>query len=139
VNNKFKIGQYSIYKAKGVEYKLSYFQKANELYNVREYKRAIELYMKAIEVKENEAAAYYNSAVCFIKLNKYDRAIFLLKKAINLKMDSKYFFNLGYCYAMLKDNKKALIYFNTAWSIDNSDKDCEKAINLILKGYKKNP
>lgn len=95
--------------------------------------------MKAIETKENEAGAYYNSAVCFIKLLKYEKAIFLLKKAISLKMDSKYFFNLGYCYVMLKDNKKALIYFNTAWTLDNSDKDCEKAINLIIQSYKKNP
>lgn len=118
---------------------MNYFQKANELYNTKDYKRAIELYQKAIETKENEAAAYYNSAVCFIKLKEYDRAIPLLKKAISLKMDSKYFFNLGYCYAMLKDNKKALIYFNTAWTLDNSDRDCEKAINLIIKSYKKNP
>lgn len=118
---------------------MNYFQKANELYNTKDYKKAIELYQKAIEVKENESAAYYNSAVCFIKLTKYESAISLLKKAICLKTDSKYFFNLGYCYAMLKDNKKALIYFNTAWSMDNSDKDCEKAINLILEGYKKNP
>ena len=118
---------------------MNYFQKANELYNTKDYKKAIELYQKAIEVKENEAAAYYNSAVCFIKLKEYERAISLLKNAISIKMDSKYFFNLGYCYAMLKDNKKALIYFNTSWTLDNSDKDCEKAINLIIESYKKNP
>jgi tetratricopeptide (TPR) repeat protein len=118
---------------------MNYFQKANELYNTQDYKKAIELYQKAIEVKENEASAYYNSAVCFIKLSKYENAITLLKKALYLKIDSKYFFNLGYCYAMLRNNKKALIYFNTAWSLDNSDKDCEKAINLIIQSYKKNP
>lgn len=118
---------------------MNYFQKANELYNTRDYWKAFELYQKAIEVKENEAASYYNSAVCLIKLKEYEKAVPLLKKAIALKMDSKYFFNLGYCYAMLKDNRKALIYFNTSWTLDNSDKDCERAINLIMKGYKKNP
>ena len=118
---------------------MNYFNRANELYNIKDYKKAIELYQKAIETKENEAGAYYNAAVCFIKLKQYDKAIPLLKNAITIRMDSKYFFNLGYCYAMLKDNKKALIYFNTSWTLDNSDKDCEKAISLIISSYKKNP
>jgi tetratricopeptide (TPR) repeat protein len=116
---------------------MSYFNEANEVYNTKDYRRAISLYQKAIELKENEAASCYNSAVCFIKLKEYERAIPLLKRALNLREDSKYLFNLAYCYAMLKNNKKALIYFNTAWSLDNSDMDCEKAINLIIKSYKK--
>ncbi len=116
---------------------MSYFEKANDLYNTQEYKKAISLYQKAAKIKENEAASLYNAAVCFIKLKEYEKAVPLLKSAINQKRESKYFFNLGYCYAMLKDNRKALIYFNTAWSLDNNDIDCEKAINLIIKNYKK--
>jgi tetratricopeptide (TPR) repeat protein len=118
---------------------MSYFQKANDLYNTQDYKRAIVLYQKAVETKDNEAASLYNSAVCFIKLKQYEKAIPLLRSALLQKRESKYFFNLGYCYAMLKNNKKALVYFNTAWSIDNNDKDCEKAINLIIKNYAKKP
>jgi tetratricopeptide (TPR) repeat protein len=116
---------------------MNYFNKANEFYNTKDYRRAIDLYQKAIELKDNESASYYNSAVCFIKLKEYSRAIPLLKMAISIKIDSKYLFNLGYCYAMLKNNKKALLYFNTAWTLDGSDKDCEKAINLIINSYKK--
>ena len=97
------------------------------------------MYQRSIELKENEAASLYNAAVCFIKLKEYERAVSLLKNAINLKLESKYFFNLGYCYSILKDNKKALVYFNTAWALDNNDNDCEKAINLIIEAYKKNP
>jgi len=116
---------------------MNYFEKANDLYNTQEYKKAISLYQKAAKTKENEAASLYNAAVCFIKLKEYEKAVPLLKSAINQKRESKYFFNLGYCYAMLKDNRKALVYFNTAWSLDNNDIDCEKAINLIIKIYKK--
>lgn len=116
---------------------MSYFEKANDLYNTRDYEKAISLYQKAIQTKENEAPALYNSAVCFIKLKQYEKAIPLLKSAISKRKDSKYFFNLGYCFAMLKNNKKALVYFNTAWALDNNDKDCEKAINLIIKNYKR--
>jgi tetratricopeptide (TPR) repeat protein len=118
---------------------MSYFQQANDLYNTQDYKRAIVMYQKAVENKDNEAASLYNAAVCFIKLKQYERALPLLKSAIVQKRESKYFFNLGYCYAMLKDNKKALVYFNTAWSLDNDDKDCEKAINLIVKNYARKP
>lgn len=115
---------------------MSYFEKANEFYVSQEYEKAMEFYKKAIEIKENEAASYYNIGVCLIKLKDFKRAIVILKKAINLREDSKYYFNLAYCYAMLKDRKKALIYFNTAWSIDNSDEECDRAINLIMREYK---
>lgn len=115
---------------------MSYFQRANDYYNVQEYKKAINYYKKAIEYKENPPASFYNAAVCFIKLKQFDKAIPLLKSAIEHKRESKYFFNLGYCYAMLNNKKKALIYFNTAWSLDSTDKDCEKAISLIINSYK---
>ena len=36
-------------------------------------------------------------------------------------------------YAMLKENKKALLNFNLAWATNNNDEDCKKAMNLILK------
>lgn len=118
---------------------MSYFQKANELYNTKDYKKAIEMYQQAVIYKDNEAASLYNAAVCFIKLKEYEKAIPLLKSAIIKKREGKYLFNLGYCYAMLNNNKKALVYFNTAWSLDNNDTDCEKAINLIMKNYAKKP
>ncbi|WP_123054395.1 tetratricopeptide repeat protein [Clostridium sp. JN-1] len=114
---------------------MNYFQIANEYYNAKNYKKAIYMYGKAIMQKNNVSSSLYNSAVCFIKLKDYERAIPLLRSAIKLKRDSKYFFNLGYCYAVLKDNKKALLYFNTAWCLDNDDVDCEKAINSIMKTY----
>lgn len=112
---------------------MNYFEKANDLYNAQLYVKAIEMYKKALAVKENEAASLYNSAVCYIKLKKYNDAIVLLMQAVSMKKESKYFFNLGYCYAMINNNKKALINFNTAWALDNSDVECEKAINLIMK------
>lgn len=31
----------------------------------------------------------------------------------------------------------ALRFFNLAWSIDPNDKDCEKAIDLIISKFKK--
>jgi tetratricopeptide (TPR) repeat protein len=118
---------------------MDFFEKANDLYNTKEYTKAIELYRKAARNKGSESVSLYNAAVCFIKLRKYNEAISLLRLALKHKTESKYYFNLGYCHAMLSNNKKALIYFNTAWSLDNDDVDCEKAINLIIKAKKKSP
>lgn len=115
---------------------MNYFDEANTLYNKKQYKKAIDIYQKAIQIEENKIASLYNTAVCFIKLGNFKKAIPLLNSAIREKQDSRYFFNLGYCYAMLKDSKKALIYFNTAWALDHNDSDCERAIDLIIENYK---
>lgn len=116
---------------------MNYFEKANNYYSKKDYINAINFYKKSIEIKQNEAAALYNSAVCLIKLKAFEKAIESLRKAIHLKPDSRYFFNLGYCYAMLSINSKALIYFNTAWALDNEDTDCEKAVNKIITHLKR--
>lgn len=115
---------------------MNYFEKANNLYYCKEYRNAIDLYQRSIALKENEVSSLYNSAVCFIKLKEYDNAIPLLKSAIKHRNESKYFFNLAYCFAMTKNYKKALIYFNMAWCLDNNDSDCEKAINIIINSLK---
>jgi len=96
------------------------------------------MYKKSAELKEYEAPSLYNSAVCFIKLKNYKDAIPLIYKALKLRKESKYYFNLAYCYVMLDENGKALNYFNTAWSIDNTDSECEKAIKLILEKHSNN-
>lgn len=115
------------------------FKKANDFYTQQNYLKALSYYNKAIKEKENEATSLYNASVCYIKLKNFEKAISLLRKAIELKKDSRYFFNLAYCYAQIKNIKKALIYFNTAWALDNNDADCEKAINLLLSKLRKTP
>ncbi|NYC93652.1 tetratricopeptide (TPR) repeat protein [Clostridium acetobutylicum] len=62
-----------------------YFNKATDYYNKKDYKRALSMYKKALELKENESASLYNSAVCLIKLKEYEKAIPFIKSAINKK------------------------------------------------------
>ena len=117
---------------------MNFFSEGNKLYNTKEYKKAIDYYKKAIENNENECCSYYNCGVCFIKLKDYNNAISMLNKALEIQRDSKYYFNLGYCYAMKENTNKALINFNVAWSLNNDDTDCEKAINILTSKIKKN-
>lgn len=116
---------------------MNYFNEGNKYYNLKEFKKAIEFYNKAIENDESTTCSYYNAGVCYIKLKDFDSAIVMIKKALSTQQESKYFFNLAYCYTMKEELKKALIYFNIAWSLDDSDHDCEKAINLIMSKNKK--
>mgnify|MGYP005886927763 FL=1 len=116
---------------------MSYFNEGNKYYNNKDYSKAIENYIESIEAGENESCAYYNAGVCYIKLKDFNSAIDMLKKALDIQKESKYYFNLAYCYAMLENINKALIYFNRAWALDASDKDCEKAINLLISKNKK--
>ncbi|WP_244835403.1 tetratricopeptide repeat protein [Clostridium sp. BJN0001] len=111
---------------------MNYFNEGNKYYNQKDYKRALYYYKKSIFKNQNEACSYYNSGVCFIKLQNYDDAIEFLKKAISLSREGKYIFNLGYCYAMKECIDKALRLFNLAWSIDSNDKECEKAVNILI-------
>lgn len=114
---------------------MNYFEKGNEFYKNKDYKNAISMYKNSARLNINTASCLYNEAVCFIKMKKYDKAITLLKLAIKIKEDSKYYFNLGYCYSMQNENKKALVCFNTAWALNHEDSECEKAINLIINSY----
>lgn len=79
----------------------------------------------------------HNIALCRIKLKQYNKAIPLLRIAVAKKPTGNYFFNLAYAYVMIKNYKKALIYFNTAWSLSPENKGCEVMINYILNIYRK--
>ena len=116
---------------------MNYFDMANNLYNDKKFDDAFHMYKRSIEEGRSISSSLYNAAVCLIKLKKFKEAIAYLKDAIALKTDSKYFFNLGYCYAMLNRKNLALQYFNTAWSYDNDDTDSEKAIQIILHSLTK--
>ena len=116
---------------------MNYFNEGNKFYNMRDYEKAIACYKKSALENINKACSYYNCGVCFIKLKDFDKAIIMLNKAASIKHESKYFFNLGYCYVMKESLDTALRLFNLAWSIDPNDKDCEKAINIIISKFHK--
>ncbi len=122
------------------------FDYANKLYNDKKYKEAIIFYKRNIKHLLNENIDYYykgdntnlnqdyyNIGVCYIKLKDYDEALKNFKLALNYYKDSRYYFNIGYVYAIKENVKKAYIYFNLAWSLKHDDDDCEKALKMLEK------
>lgn len=109
----------------------NYFQKANVAYNQGNYKEALELYKEAIKKKDNVKSSFYNAGVCYMKFKEYLNALKLIKSALEFgNQSSEVYFNIGYCYIMLDDAKNAYLNFNIAWSLNNKDKECEKAIKI---------
>ena len=88
---------------------MSYFNDGNKYYNNKDYSKALENYIESIDIGENESCAYYNAGVCYIKLKDFNSAIDMLKKALYIQKESKYYFNLAYCYAMLVVSKADIV------------------------------
>ena len=116
---------------------MNHFNEGNKFYTEKQFQKAINSYRLSIDSNVNVPCSYYNIGVCYIKLRDFDSAIKMIKKSLEFQKESKYYFNLAYCYAMKQEINKALIYFNLAWALDSSDLDCEKAIKLILSKNKK--
>lgn len=112
---------------------------ANKCYSSKDYEKAIKLYEECIGKNYELFKCNYNIGNCHIRTLDYKKAIQFLKESLAHKTDSRSYFNIGYCQSMIGDLKQAYINFNIAWSLDNDDKECEKAINLILEklNYKK--
>ena len=117
---------------------MEFWNKANEYYENNKYQKAIKFFKKSVcyEKLIDKALAYYNIGVCYIKLKQYDKAIDSLKSAIEIESNSSSYFNLGYCYVQQNNFRQALINFNIAWTLNNDDVDCEKAINWTLDKIK---
>lgn len=116
---------------------MDFFYEANDAYSKKNYNEAIHLYKKSIDENKYIPSCYYNVAVCLIKQKKFLDAILVLKKSLTLSLDSKYFFNLAYCYFELDDYQNALRLFNISWALNPNDSDCEKAINIIMHSIRK--
>lgn len=110
--------------------------KAMKLCFKKKYTRALPLFLKAIEDKDNAEYikyALYNGAICLMNLENYINAISLLKMFLEIEIgESILYFNLAYCYFCIGNNKKALVNFNTAWALSNEDVKCEEAVNSLL-------
>lgn len=118
----------------------SVFEQANTVYRSGDYTKALELYREHLKTNPNDPSSQYNAGVCCLRLKRYKMSIKYFLKAIELHKEqkaddiqlSKYYYNLAMAHARLNDNKTALRLFNYAWTLNNYDSDCEKAIKVIL-------
>lgn len=80
------------------------FSEATELYNKREYAKAIENYEQILETGQHSAAVYFNLGNCYYKTNSIGPSIYYYEKALLLSPnDSEIKNNLGYAQNMRLD------------------------------------
>ncbi len=108
----------------------TYFNYGLFLKNQQDFQKAINMFLKVIELEQKYLQAYLELGFCYFSLKDYDSAIIYYEKAISLG-DKSYatYYNLGFAYYKAKskqDLNKALTYFNSALNENKNITDVER-------------
>ena len=87
----------------------------------RQYSRAIECFNKAIKLDEKNTSAYYNLAICYMKIDKTDLAIENFKKCNDIYPDYRSCINIGALYANQSMYDEAIKYLEKAKDFKEKD------------------
>ena len=91
------------------------FQKGNNAFFTKNFKKAIEYYLKTIELRPNDAHAYNNLGNSYKEIKNYSKAINAFQNAIILKPDyASAHYNLGIVYQKSKNFEIALDSYRKA-------------------------
>ncbi|TXD50903.1 MULTISPECIES: tetratricopeptide repeat protein [unclassified Polaribacter] len=109
-----------------------FFEQAVILIEKEQYKEAIKILDKVLDVNPNFVGAYVQRGTSKSALHKNREAIEDYRKAINLdSLNTLSFFNIANNYRDLNDDKKAIYYYNKAeQSIQNNTYHQHKNIPL---------
>lgn len=112
---------------------------ANHLSKAGNYKDALDLDKKAVEIYPYDAMRHYNLACDYFGLKKFDEAIAILDKAIALEPSyAGAWTTKGECYESKGDLKKADECYRKSFSMDSSSfKTCFNIGDILLQ--QKNP
>ena len=91
------------------------FQKGNNAFFTKNFNKAIEYYLKTIELRPNDAHAYNNLGNSYKEIKNYSKAINAFQNAIILKPDyASAHYNLGIVYQKNKNFEIALDSYRKA-------------------------
>ncbi|KAL4512835.1 hypothetical protein ABPG72_017520 [Tetrahymena utriculariae] len=119
-------------------------QKGNELFNQKQYKQAVELYLKALQLEstnDEKIIANSNISQTFICQNKYQMAIFYADRALELdQTHQKSLFRKATSLMGLYDFEKALKVFQLLKQSAESQKyidECKYKLDKQINGFSK--
>jgi tetratricopeptide (TPR) repeat protein len=96
--------------------------KANQLYNIKKYIKAIALYSKLIDYNYEKAIMLSNRSACYLNLKDYLLSLDDSLKAIEINMNMvKAWGRVGYSYKGLKMHKDAYKAFEIANTLDKNN------------------
>lgn len=117
----------------------AYFNYGLFLKNQTEYVKAINMFIKVIELEPKYLPAYVELGFSYFSIKDYDNSITYYEKAISLGEKSfSTFYNLGFAYYKAKTKKdlnKSLTYFNSALNENKNISDVEKRSDNFANIY----
>jgi tetratricopeptide (TPR) repeat protein len=131
-NLMIKFVKYSTMGNRAMEAKI-WFAKGNDLYKIKDYKRAIDCYDKALELDPSDAHTWCNKGVVYVSLKETKKALICYDKA--LELDPKYsqvWCNKGVLFMEEGNYKNAIVCFDEAIKLrsDNISAWCNRGLLL---------
>lgn len=102
------------------EYAVYLFKGSNYLIN-EQYQQAITEFMKALELKPDDADLNYYLGVCHYSSEQYTQAITYLNRAQEIKPDEEINYYLGACYYSLAEFSQAIAYLEKTLKANPND------------------
>ncbi len=110
--------QSEIIKKNLIEVLFSYGGSLNDDF-VLEYKKAVDIFKKILEIEPKNYKALYNLGIAYFNLGQIKNALQAYNEATTIKPDYKHcYYNIGLIYETKHDLKRALIYYDKALDID---------------------
>ena len=99
-----------------------FFSKAQKLVSQEKYGEALELFDKAISLKEKDSALFIHKAMAVAQLGRYAEAVELAEKAISLKpQNTVYYSFLGMIHYDGENYEEAIKCFKKSNEMDNEN------------------
>ncbi|MEC9309131.1 MAG: tetratricopeptide repeat protein, partial [Chloroflexota bacterium] len=103
---------------------MTYFNRGNAFYDLREYQQAIDNYNQAITLDPDYSDAYKNRGATYSVLQEYGQAIDNYNHAISFdSSDPMTYFNRGNAFYDLREYQQAIDNYNQVISIDPTNMD----------------
>jgi tetratricopeptide (TPR) repeat protein len=114
------------------------FQVGSKLFQDGKYKEAAEVFNTIVENVPEYGEAYFNLALCYVRMNDMDKAIPQLEKSIELKPDLITAYGiLGEAYLGKKEFENAITVFNKGIEFDPSNPNYYYSLGVAYCNLKK--
>jgi len=121
----------------------SYFKNGKELYDKRNYKEALKVFLEAQVENPEDIKLKYNISNTQYKLKNYNEAIEGYLDVANRSKDPSFkalkersYYNLGNCFYREGKLYEAAEYYKKALEIDPNDKDAKHNLELVMEKLK---
>lgn len=122
--------------SKSINDKTELIQMADSCYQIKDFKKSIELFDQIALLDSTIGELYYKRGYCKAQLFDYNGSSKDFFKAFSLKcrMDES-LFNLGCIFAATGNDTLALKYFSKAYELNSNNREAKRQIDHIKRSF----